>query len=71
MKSQLDAAIERFYADNAIVQTVRTLNPEVPEQVIHALFATGFSLGSLHGFCEARDTIETTLLEHARGAVAH
>jgi len=65
MKSTLDAAIERFYADSPLVRIARAQG--VPEEVIHALFSNGFAMGSLHGFSEARDTFETTLMDYASG----
>lgn len=63
----LDQAIERDYRESAVVAVARAAFPNVPEELMRSLFATGFAMGSLHGFADARYTLETTLMEHARG----
>ena len=65
-----EKAIAQFYDDSPIVRLVRLQHPHIPEEVIHALFSTGFSMGSLHGFSEAKTALEITLLEHAKGGHA-
>lgn len=65
---KLDDAINRDYAESAAVKLTRQLHPSVPEDVIRALYATGYTMGSLHGFAEARVTLEKTLMEYASGA---
>ena len=64
----LAEGIDRDYAESPLVKLARQIYPDIPDDVWRGLFANGYAMGSLHGFVEARATVEQTLMEYAHGA---
>lgn len=59
----LNEATERDYSESELIRLALATFPNVPEELIRAIFTHGYAMGSLHGFADARHTLEATIEE--------